>query len=53
VDKAAVSQFLVGLGLRLFFLDFETFDTAIALFGSTRPYPEGPLQRPLKNVINL
>ncbi len=38
VDRAAVKQFLDGLGYPLYFLDFETIDPTIPLFDSSRPF---------------
>jgi len=44
VDKEAVRQFLAELEYPLYFLDFETFGTAIPLFDGTRPYQNIPFQ---------
>jgi len=44
VDKDAVRQFLTGLEYPLYYLDFETFGTAIPLFDGTRPYQNIPFQ---------
>lgn len=44
VDKDAVRQFLADLVYPLYYLDFETFGTAIPLFDGTRPYQNIPFQ---------
>lgn len=44
VDKVAVRQFLADLVYPLYYLDFETFGTAIPLFNGTRPYQNIPFQ---------
>jgi hypothetical protein len=44
VDKDAVRQFLASLEYPLYYLDFETFGTAIPLFDGTRPYQNVPFQ---------
>ena len=44
VDKGAVRQFLTSLEYPLYYLDFETFGTAIPLFDGTRPYQNIPFQ---------
>lgn len=44
VDKEAVREFLAGLQYPLYYLDFETFGTAIPLFDATRPYQNVPFQ---------
>lgn len=44
VDKDAVRQFLADLEYPLYYLDFETFGTAIPLFDGTRPYQNIPFQ---------
>jgi hypothetical protein len=44
VDKGAIKEFLAGLEYPLYFLDFETFGTAIPLFDGTRPYQNIPFQ---------
>lgn len=38
LDKDAVRQFLAGFEYPIYFLDFETFGTAIPIFDGTRPY---------------
>ena len=43
-DKEAIRQFLAGLEYPLYYLDFETFGTAIPLFDGTRPYQNIPFQ---------
>ncbi len=44
IDKAAIRHFLDGLEYPLYYLDFETFGTAIPLFDGTRPYQNIPFQ---------
>jgi hypothetical protein len=43
-DKEAIRQFLDELEYPLYYLDFETFGTAIPLFDGTRPYQNIPFQ---------
>ncbi len=43
-DKQAIRQFLCELEYPLYYLDFETFGTAIPLFDGTRPYQNIPFQ---------
>lgn len=43
-DREAIRQFLSGLEYPLYYLDFETFGTAIPLFDGTRPYQNIPFQ---------
>jgi len=43
-DKEAIRQFLDVLEYPLYYLDFETFGTAIPLFDGTRPYQNIPFQ---------
>jgi len=44
MDKGAIRQFLAKLEYPVYFLDFETFGTAIPLFDGTRPYQNIPFQ---------
>jgi len=44
VDKDALRGFLAGLEYPLYFLDFETFGTAIPMFDGTSPYQNTPFQ---------
>src|SRR6185503_14846867 len=44
VDEPQVRRFLDGLTYPLFFLDFETFGTAIPLLDGVRPYQQVPFQ---------
>ena len=44
VDAARVTDFLDGLTYPLFFLDFETFGTAVPLLDGVRPYQQVPFQ---------
>ncbi len=44
VNKESIKQFLSGLEYPLYYLDFETFGTAIPLFDGTRPYQNVPFQ---------
>ena len=44
IDKDSIRQFLKKLQYPLYFLDFETFATAIPLFDGLRPYQNIPFQ---------
>lgn len=44
VDKAGIGNFLSTLQYPLYYLDFETFNTAIPMFDGTRPYQNIPFQ---------
>jgi len=44
VDRKAIGEFLGKLAYPLFFLDFETFATAIPMFDHVRPYQQIPFQ---------
>jgi hypothetical protein len=44
IYKHGINSFLSALHYPLYFLDFETFDTAIPLFNGTRPYQRIPFQ---------
>ncbi len=44
IDRAALHEFLDKLKYPLYFLDFETFSTAVPLFDGTRPYQTIPFQ---------
>ena len=44
IDKTAINQFLNTLQYPLYYMDFETFSTAIPLFDGTRPYQQIPFQ---------
>lgn len=44
LDKDGIRQFLAGLRYPRYFLDFETFGTAIPLFDGVRPYQNIPFQ---------
>lgn len=44
VNSEAIAGFLKSLEYPLFFLDFETFNTAIPLFDQVRPYQHIPFQ---------
>lgn len=43
-DKEKISSFLNKLEYPLYYLDFETFGTAIPLFDKTKPYQQIPFQ---------
>ncbi|RLC60264.1 MAG: DUF2779 domain-containing protein, partial [Chloroflexi bacterium] len=43
-DREAIKEFLTSLEYPLYYLDFETFSTAIPLFDGTRPYQNIPFQ---------
>ena len=44
VDKDGIREFLSQLKYPLYFLDFETFGTAIPLFDDVKPYEQIPFQ---------
>lgn len=44
VNRGAIRKFIDGLEYPLYYLDFETFGTAIPLFDGTRPYQNIPFQ---------
>ena len=44
IDKEAIAGFLNGLLYPLYFLDFETFNTAIPAYDLVRPYQQVPFQ---------
>jgi len=44
IDHEAIREFLDGLEYPLYFLDFETFSTAVPLLDGTRPYQKIPFQ---------
>lgn len=44
VDKESIKQFLGTLQYPLYFLDFETFNTAIPLFNGLKSYQQVPFQ---------
>lgn len=50
VDREGISDFLNTLQYPLYYLDFETFSTAIPLFDGTRPYQTIPFQLSLHVV---
>lgn len=50
IDKAALSKFLSRTKYPVFFLDFETFSTAIPLFDGLRPCQQVPFQYSLHIV---
>jgi hypothetical protein len=51
VNARGISGFLKKLEYPLFFLDFETFSTAIPLFDNVRPYQHVPFQVSLHVVL--
>lgn len=40
IDKEAIGEFLNSLNYPLYFLDFETFQSAVPLFDNSRPYQQ-------------
>ena len=44
IDKQAIRGFLDSLEYPLYYLDFETFSTAVPIFDGTRPYQNIPFQ---------
>ena len=51
IDKEAIKEFLDSLRYPLYYLDFETFNPAIPIYGGTRPYQKVPFQFSL-HVVN-
>lgn len=52
IDKAGIVEFLNTLRYPLYFLDFETFQSAIPLFDGTRPYEQIPSQYSLHSYLD-
>ncbi len=52
VDKEEIQQFLNKLKYPLYYLDFETFGSAIPIYDGTRPYQDIPFQFSLHVVEN-
>jgi hypothetical protein len=50
VDKERIAEFLDGLEYPLYYLDFETFGTAIPMYDNVRPYEQIPFQFSLHSV---
>ena len=44
VDKGSISAFLGKLKYPLYFMDFETFNTAVPEYDGTKPYQQIPFQ---------
>jgi hypothetical protein len=44
IDKEAIREFIDSLEHPLYYLDFETFSTAVPIFDGTRPYQNIPFQ---------
>lgn len=44
IDKKAIKNFLSDLSYPLYFMDFETFQPAVPLFDSSKPYQQIPFQ---------
>jgi hypothetical protein len=44
IDKDAIENFLADLNYPLFFMDFETFQSAIPLYDYSKPYQQIPFQ---------
>ena len=51
INKVKISNFLKQLEYPLYFLDFETYNTPIPLYGGLRPYQQIPFQFSL-HVLN-
>ncbi len=43
-DRENINNWLAGLNYPLYYLDFETFNTAIPIFDGTKPYQQIPFQ---------
>jgi hypothetical protein len=52
IDKPAIKAFLTSLKYPLYYLDFETLNTAIPLFDDVRPYQQVPFQFSLHIVTS-
>ena len=52
VNKEGIKTFLDSLKYPVYYLDFETFGTAIPLFEGTRPYQQIPFQFSLHVVLD-
>ncbi|MBI2661938.1 DUF2779 domain-containing protein [Candidatus Woesearchaeota archaeon] len=44
INKEGIKKFLKGLKYPLYYLDFETFQTAVPLYDGTKPYQQIPFQ---------
>ncbi len=44
INKEGIKKFLKGLKSPLYYLDFETFQTAVPLYDGTKPYQQIPFQ---------
>ena len=53
IDKRGIRKFLVQLSLPLYFLDFETMQSAVPQFEGTKPYQQIPFQYSLHIVKRL
>ena len=53
VDKEGIREFLEGLEYPIYYIDFETFGTAIPLFDDIRPYEQIPFQFSLHIVDGM
>ena len=51
VDKEFVKEFLDGLSYPLYFLDFETFQSAIPLYDDSKPYEQLTFQYSLHYIL--
>ena len=51
IDKKGIKEFLDKLTYPLYYLDFETFNTALPMFDNTRPYQQIPFQFSL-HIVN-
>ena len=52
IEKEKIKEFLNELYFPLYFLDFETFKSAIPIFDGTRPYQQIPFQYSLHYIEN-
>ncbi len=44
IDKKAIKEFLSDLSYPLYFMDFETFQSAVPMFDNSKPYQQIPFQ---------
>jgi hypothetical protein len=44
IDTNGIQEFLADLNYPLYFMDFETFQTAVPLYNNTKPYQQIPFQ---------
>jgi hypothetical protein len=53
IDKKSIKKFVGGLQYPLYFMDFETFATAVPIFDSSRPYQQIVFQYSMHSIPKL